>query len=174
MRRNIWSVLTPAALWNPWKLLGAKKEDQDSLGEDCEYSGYFQPGPVQLSKCYSQVPGLGSCTRSVRVNAGVMHGSHEENACPSGVSCLPYPFYPYNKAEVGMSWDSPTNYSGLYHCTLLAKRTRHILGEQVLWKARACISLCRGHSELLSCFSSSHRVLVLCSSCRIHQVPQGL
>lgn len=114
MRRNIWPVLAPAALWNPFGSLGARKEDQDSLGEIPEYSDYLQPGVVQLFKCYNQVPGLGSWL-------GGMQGSQEKNAWPSFVSCLPCHFQPYNKPETGMSWDSSPNHSGLHHYSYTPK-----------------------------------------------------
>lgn len=51
MRKDIWSELTPAALWKPYRFLGARKGDQDSFGEALEYSDDFQPEAVQLSKC---------------------------------------------------------------------------------------------------------------------------
>lgn len=120
-------------------------------------------------------PVLGPVQGECWGHAGITQGSQEENAWRSGVSfCLPCPFQPFNKAETGMSRDSPTNHSGLYHCRLHTERTRRILGEQELQKGRACISLCRRQAELLSCFPSSHTLLVPCSSCRIHQVPHRL
>lgn len=117
-------------------------------------------------------PSLGLVLEEHCSHAGITGG----DAWPSGVSsCFPCPFQPYSKAKTGRGWDGPTNLSGLYHCKLHTRRTRHILGKEVLWRGRACTCSLQTaswapelNSELLtySASLSSHTSLVPCPRSR--------